>query len=48
VSWSIALGGEPHLIRYNSRSPIVVNAPEGVEVRYLWTAGAETKVVEKG
>jgi serine protease inhibitor ecotin len=48
VSWSITLGGEAHLIRYNNLSPIVVNAPEGVEVRHLWTAGAETKVVEKG
>lgn len=28
------------LVRYNSRLPLVVYAPEGVEVRYrLWTAG---------
>ena len=33
----VAVGGEPHLIRYNSRLPIVVYAPEGVEVRYrIW------------
>ena len=35
----IALGGEPHLLRYNSRLPIVVYVPEGVEVRYrIWRA----------
>ena len=35
-------GGEPSLIRYNSRLPVVVYAPKDVEVRYrLWTAGAE-------
>ena len=36
----ITLGGEPKLLRYNSRLPIVVYVPEGVEVRYrLWRAG---------
>lgn len=45
----VTLGGEPYLIRYNSRLPIVVYVPEGVEVRYkVWTAGAEAKAVEKG
>ena len=45
----IALGGEPYLIRYNSRLPIVVYVPEGVEVRYrIWSAGPETSVMEKG
>jgi ecotin len=29
----IRLGGEPYLIRYNSRLPVVVYVPEGVEVR---------------
>jgi ecotin len=39
----------PYLIRYNSRLPIVVYAPEGVEVRYrVWSAGAEAKAIEKG
>jgi ecotin len=34
----ITLGGEPYLIRYNSRLPIVVYVPDGVEVRYrLWS-----------
>jgi ecotin len=42
VSKFITLAGEPYIIRYNSRMPIVVYVPEGVEVRYrLWTAGAE-------
>lgn len=45
----ITLGGEPYLIRYNSRLPVVVYVPEGVEVRYrIWTAGAEPKSIEKG
>lgn len=45
----VTLGGEPHLIRYNSRLPVVVYAPEGVEVRYrIWKAEPESKVVEKG
>jgi len=49
VSRFIALGGEPYLIRYNSRLPIVVYAPGGVEVRYrIWSAGPETNVIEEG
>ena len=49
VNRFITLGGDPYLIRYNSRLPIVVYVPEGVEVRYrIWSAEAEVKVVEKG
>lgn len=49
VARFITLGGDPHFIRYNSRLPIVVYVPEGVEVRYrIWTAGAEVKIMEKG
>jgi len=45
----IPLGGEPYLIRYNSRLPVVVYAPEGVEVRYrIWAGESEMKVIEKG
>ncbi|MGA3209320.1 MAG: ecotin family protein [Syntrophales bacterium] len=41
--------GEPYLIRYNNRLPIVVYAPEGVEVCYrVVDRGAETQVVENG
>ena len=36
----ITLGGEPYLVRYNSRLPVVVYVPEGAEVRYrIWSAG---------
>ena len=35
----ITLSGEPYLIRYNSRQPVVLYAPEGVEVRWrVWRA----------
>jgi ecotin len=45
----ITIGGEPYLIRYNSRLPVVVYVPEGVEVRYLiWSAPPEAKPIEKG
>lgn len=49
VNRFITLGGEPCLIRYNSRLPVVVYAPEGVEVRYrIWSAAPETHAMEKG
>ena len=49
VNRFVTLGGEPYLIRYNSRLPIVVYAPEGVEVRYrIWYAMPEAKEIEKG
>jgi ecotin len=49
VNRFIALGSGPYLIRYNSRLPIVVYVPEGVEVRYrIWSAGRGTKAMEKG
>ena len=45
----VTLGGEPYLIRYNSRLPVVVYAPEDVEVRYrIWKAGPEMKKMEEG
>ena len=45
----VALAGEPYLIRYNSRLPVVVYVPEGVEVRYrIWKAGPEAKAVAEG
>ncbi|MBW2483851.1 MAG: ecotin family protein [Deltaproteobacteria bacterium] len=45
----ITIGGEPFLIRYNSRLPIVVYAPEGVEVRYrIWSGAPEIKVLDEG
>jgi ecotin len=45
----ITLGGEPQLLRYNSRLPLVVYVPNGVEVRYrIWRAEPEAKPVPKG
>ena len=45
----IKLSGEPYFIRYNSRLPIVVYVPKGVEVRYrIWSAKANAKAIKKG
>lgn len=45
----ISLGGEPYLIPYNSRLPIVVYVPEGTEVRYrLWQASPTLQTAPKG
>jgi len=45
----IRLGGDPYLIRYNSRLPIVVYVPEGVEVHYrLWHADPGEKAMNNG
>lgn len=44
----IKLGSDQYIIRYNSRLPVVVYVPDGVEVRYrIWTAGSEVKIIEK-
>jgi ecotin len=49
VSRFITLAGEPYLVRYNSRLPIVIYVPDGVEVRYrLWRGDAESKALERG
>ena len=45
----ITLGGEPRLLRYNSRLPLVVYVPDGVEVRYrFWRADADIAAAERG
>lgn len=45
----VALGGDPYLIRYNSRLAIVVYVPEGVEVRFrIWSTDKTGKNIEKG
>jgi ecotin len=45
----IRLGGAPFLIKYNSRLPVVVYVPEGVEVRYrIWQADPEPHVAGEG
>lgn len=49
VARFVTLGGDPFLIRYNSRLPVVVYVPEGVEVRYrIWAAGSGVRGMEKG
>jgi ecotin len=45
----ITIGGDPYLIRYNSRLPVVVYVPEGVEVRYrIWSAAPDAKGIDQG
>jgi len=45
----ITLGGEPQLLRYNSRLPLVVYVPDGVEVRYrFWQAKPEVNPLPQG
>lgn len=45
----ITLGGEPKLIRYNSRLPLVVYVPSDVEVRYrVWRADRKATVAKPG
>ena len=45
----IALRGEPQLLRYNSRLPLVVYVPEGVEVRYrIWRAEPAIAQADQG
>jgi ecotin len=45
----ISLGGEPYLIRYNSKLPVVVYVPKGVTVKYrIWKAAEETVTIPEG
>jgi len=45
----VRLGGEPKLLRYNSKLPLVIYVPTGTEVRYrVWKAEKETAEVPKG
>ena len=45
----ITLGGEPFLIRYNSRLPVVVYVPEDAEVRFrIWNTTPESSPMKKG
>jgi ecotin len=45
----VTLGGEPRLLRYNSRLPPVVYVPEDVEVRWrVWRADKKTKTAKQG
>ena len=45
----ITLGGEPFLIQYNSKIPVVVYVPEGVVIKYrIWNAAQEIEVMTRG
>ena len=45
----IQVGGESPLLRYNSKVPVVVYVPSGVEVRYrIWRAAPEMSKVGEG
>lgn len=45
----ITLGGEPQLLRYNSRLPLVIYVPKGVDVRYrVWRGDQKTLDVPAG
>jgi ecotin len=49
VNRFIRLAGEPYLVRYNSRLPVVVYVPEGAEVRYrIWRAEPESRKANEG
>ena len=40
----VPAGGEPPLVRYNSKLPLVIYAPKDVEIRYrLWNAETNTQ-----
>lgn len=39
----VRVAGEPQLVRYNSKLPLVIYAPKDIEVRYrIWSAASET------
>ena len=45
----ISLGGDPELRRYNSRLPMVIYVPKGVEVRYrIWRGDRKVEVASEG
>lgn len=49
VEQFVRIGGEPYLIRYNSRLPVVVYVPVGTEVKYrIWHAGAALSNIDPG
>ena len=49
VDCFITLGGEPRLLRYNSRLPVVVYVPADVEVRYgIWRADRKVTPAKPG
>ena len=44
----VPVGGEPLLVRYNSKLPLVIYAPADVEVRYrIWSAADHSSAAPK-
>ena len=44
----VPVGGEPLLVRYNSKLPLVIYAPADVEVRYrIWSAAEHSSAAPK-
>lgn len=43
----VSVGGEPLLVRYNSKLPVVVYAPGDVEVRYRIWAASESQAASR-
>lgn len=44
----VRVGGEPQLVRYNSKLPLVIYAPEDIEVRYrIWSAAGQSSVAPR-
>ncbi|ENO84028.1 serine protease inhibitor ecotin [Thauera linaloolentis] len=40
----VQVGGEPKLVRYNSKLPLVIYAPDDVEIRYrIWSAAPDSQ-----
>lgn len=49
VNKFVTLGGEPMLVRYNSKLPVVVYVPAGGEVRYrIWEAPVQADAMPLG
>lgn len=49
VETFVRVGGEPYIVRYNSKLPLVVYVPEGCEVRHrIWKAPEETTPIPAG
>ena len=45
----VAIAGQPYLVRYNSRLPLVVYVPEDAEVKFrVWSAGERSHEMEEG
>jgi len=44
----VRVGGEPQLVRYNSKLPLVIYAPKDIEVHYrVWSTAAETSAAPR-